>query len=447
MSASDPSVLASTAPLHEAGTEADDALGRRASLHLLPLLGLAYGIAYMDRSNVSYAALQMNHDLHFSASIYGFGAGLFFVGYALFEVPSNLLLVRYGARRWLSVILLTWGALAVAMMLVRTPFQFYSMRFLLGAAEAGFFPGLIFYLTNWFPAAQRARSISRFYVGAPLSGVLMGAVAGALLHLQGRLGLAGWQWLFLVEGLPAVLMGIVYLFLLPDSPADARWLTEPERNWLLTRVQRERAAIALTHDDSWRKLLREPRLWLMIVVYFCCMVALYSLSLSAPAMLEQLTRLGATRVGFLISGANVIGAAAMILVSRSSDRSRERFFHVAVPFLVMALGFLLSGVTTSPRIGVPAFYLVNTALMAMLAILWTIPPKFLSGRSAAGGIALINSLGMIGAFVGPWMMGLMRDLTGSYQRGLLICVLPTVAGAAITLILRQLCRPTALSIP
>ncbi len=440
MSALDPTLVSAVA-----GHEDDTALGqraiRKASLHLLPLLALAYGVAYMDRANVSYAALQMNQDLHFSASIYGFGAGLFFVGYAIFELPSNLLLVRFGARRWLSRILFTWGVLAMAMLLVRTPVQFYAMRFVLGVAEAGFFPGLIFYLTQWFPAAQRARSISRFYVALPLSSVLMGAVAGALLHLQGRLGLAGWQWLFLVEGLPAVVMGLVFLLRLPDGPADAKWLTPPEREWLLTRVQQEQVALVATHDDSWHTLVREPRFWLMATLYFCSMVGLYSFNLSAPAILHELTHLAPTGVGFLISGANLIGAGGMILVSRSSDRTGERFFHIAVPYLIIALGFLLSGLTRNPWIGVPAFYLVIIAFTSSLAVLWTVPPLFLHGRAAAAGIATINSLGMTGAFVGPFVMGRLRDLTGSYQHGLLLCMLPPLGVVAITLLLRRLCRP------
>ena len=205
---------------------------RKASWRLLPLIALGYGISYIDRSNISFAALQMNQDLRFSASVYGLGAGLFFLSYALFEVPSNLLLVRFGAKRWISRIMLTWGLLAVAMMFVRTPLQFYAARFLLGLAEAGFFPGVVFYLAQWFPPPQRCRAISRFYVAVPLSAVVMGAIAGWLLGLDGRLGLQGWQWLFLVEGIPAVLLSVAVFVMLPDKPADAPWLTQPEKDWI-----------------------------------------------------------------------------------------------------------------------------------------------------------------------------------------------------------------------
>jgi ACS family tartrate transporter-like MFS transporter len=338
----------------------------------------------------------------------------------------------------------TWGLLAAAMMLVRTPLQFYVMRFVLGLAEAGFFPGLIFYLTQWFPAEERARSISRFYVALPLSGVLMGAVAGALLHLDGRLRLAGWQWLFLLEGLPAVVLGLVFLLRLPNGPADAPWLTDAERQWLLSRIRQEQAAVAATHDDSWRALMREPRFWLMTATYFCGMLSMYSYNLSAPTILQQLTRLTPTGVGFLISGTNLIGAVAMIMVSRHSDRTGERFFHVAVPFALVALGFVLSGLSTRAWIAVPALSLVIVAFTASLAVLWTIPPKFLSGRSSAAGIALINSIGMLGAFAGPYGIGVVHDLTGNYQFPLLLCTVPALGVVVLTLVIRRMSRPPAL---
>src|ERR1700733_3717994 len=230
--------LAVVHPLTEEAREA--AIGRsalrKASLRLLPLIGLGYGTAYMDRVNISFAALQMNRDLSFSATVYGFGAGLFFLSYAACEVPSNLLLCRLGARRWLARIMVSWGLVAMAMVFVRTPAQFYIARFILGVAEAGFFPGVIFYLTQWFPPEVRARSITRFYIAWPLSSAVMGALAGALMGLDGRLGLSGWQWLFAVEGLPAVILGVVFFFYLPDGPATARWLTEPERSAVLKRL-------------------------------------------------------------------------------------------------------------------------------------------------------------------------------------------------------------------
>jgi MFS transporter, ACS family, tartrate transporter len=233
---------------------------RKASLRLLPLIAVGYGIAYMDRVNVSFAALQMNRDLHFSASVYGFGAGLFFLSYAVCEVPSNLLLVRFGARRWLARIMFTWGLLSMGMMLVKTPIEFYAMRFALGIAEAGFFPGIIYYLSRWFPARQRSRAISRFYIALPLSSVVMGSLAGLLLELQGRWGLAGWQWLFLVEGLPAVALSLVFLLCLPDGPETAAWLNASERNWLISSLGRDDAATGAPHNGrEVRYALRQAR--------------------------------------------------------------------------------------------------------------------------------------------------------------------------------------------
>jgi MFS transporter, ACS family, tartrate transporter len=410
----------------------------KATVHLLRLLAVAYGVAYVDRANVSFAALQMNHDLHFSASIYGLGAGLFFVGYAIFEVPSNLMLIRFGARRWLARIMFTWGLLAMAMLLVRTPVQFYVMRFSLGVAEAGFFPGIIFYLTQWFPAEERARSISRFYIAFPLSSAFMGAVAGALLNLQGRLGLAGWQWLFLLEGLPAVVLGFVFLLRLPDSPSAAAWLNPNERAWILDRIRQEQAAMAATHDESWRTLMREPRFWLMACFLFCAILTAYSYNLSAPAILQQLTGLSSTNVGFVISATNLLAAAAVILGARHSDRTGERYLHIAVPFSLAALGFLVGGLSTRACIGVPALTLVVIAYFATLGVHWTIPPTFLSGRSAAAGIALLNSIGIVGGFFGPYWTGIARDLTGNYQRGLLLCTIPCLVIIAVMLWMRRL---------
>ena len=263
--------------------------GAQGGWRLIPLIALGYGTAYMDRVNISFASLQMNRDLHFSATTYGFGAGLFFLSYAVCEVPSNLLLVRFGARRWLARIMLTWGVLAIAMMFVKTPLQFYVMRFLLGMAEAGFFPGVVFYLMQWFPPEARARAVSGFYISLPLSSVVMGSIAGALLNLQGRLGLAGWQWLFLVEGLPAIILSFVFLLHLPDTPADARWLKPTERQWLLDKIQSDAASGGHTHDVG--RALLDPRVLQIGMLFLCMLGATYAYTFSAPAILQKLTGL------------------------------------------------------------------------------------------------------------------------------------------------------------
>jgi ACS family tartrate transporter-like MFS transporter len=414
---------------------------RRISRRLLPLLGLGYGVAYIDRLNVSFAALQMNRQLHFSASIYGMGAGLFFLGYAVFEVPSNLLLLRFGARRWLARILFTWGLLAAGMLLVRTPREFYVMRSLLGMAEAGFFPGVIYYLSQWFPPEERARAVSGFYVAYPIGAAVMGGVAGAILRLDGRLGMAGWQWLFLLEGLPALVLGFVFLGQLPDGPADARWLPSPERAWLLDRLATERVAITRStggvRDGGWPALLREVRFWQMSVFFLFMLTAGYAYSLSAPAILAHLTGFSPGQVGYLVAGMSLVGAAAMIANARHSDRTGERYLHTAVPFLLMSVGYIAAGLSTAPWVAVPGLALSLIAYTATMGPQWAIPPTFLEGPAAARGIAAMNTVGMVGGFVGPYWMGVIRDHTGSYDRGLLCLAVLTAIAAGIMLEMRR----------
>ena len=408
---------------------------RKASWRLLPLIALGYGVAYMDRVNISFAALQMNRDLHFTATTYGLGAGLFFLSYAACEVPSNLLLCRFGAKRWLSRIMITWGVLAIAMMFVRTPLQFYVMRFLLGMAEAGFFPGVVFYLMQWFPPEMRARAVSRFYVSLPLSSVVMGALAGALLNLNGRLGLAGWQWLFLVEGVPAVLLSVAFWVLLPDGPADAKWLTGDERAWVVEQIRVDACSGGHTHD-VWRAL-RDSRVLQVGMVFLLMLVAFYAYTFSAPMILQKLTGWNATRVGFLISVMNVLAAAGMILNALHSDRRRERYWHVAVPFLIMAVGYAIGGLSMMAWLAVPALAAMVIAFSSQLGPLLAIPPMFLKGKSMAAGIAAMNTVGMLGGFLGPYWMGIAKDWTGDYQHGLLTLTLPALAAAGIVLWMRK----------
>jgi ACS family tartrate transporter-like MFS transporter len=404
---------------------------RKATWRLIPLIALGYGTAFMDRVNISFAALQMNRDLHFTATTYGLGAGLFFLSYAACEVPSNLLLCRFGARRWLSRIMITWGVLAIAMMFVRTPLQFYLMRFLLGMAEAGFFPGVVFYLMQWFPPGMRARAVSRFYVALPLSSVVMGALAGALLNLQGRLGLAGWQWQFLIEGLPAVLLSVAFWFWLPDGPADAKWLTGDERAWVLEQIRVDACSGGHTHD-VWRAL-RDPRVLQIGMVNLFMLGSNYAYTFSAPAILIRLTGWNATSVGFLISAMSVFAAAGMILNALHSDRKRERYWHAAIPFLVIAGGYLTGGCSTIAWLAVPALFAAVIAHSSLQGPLLSIPPTFLKGKTMAAGIAAMNTIGMLGGFIGPYWMGIAKDLTGDYQHGLLTLTLPALAAAAFVL--------------
>src|ERR1039458_3876853 len=304
---------------------------RKASLRLIPLISIGYGLAYIDRINLSFAALQMNRDLHFSASVYGFGAGLFFIGYALCEVPSNLLLLHFGAKRWLARIMFTWGLLAASMMLVRTPLQFNVLRLLLGVAEAGFFPGVIYYLTLWFPVRMRARAVSRFYIALPLGSVVMGSLAGWLLGLGGKLGLAGWQWLFLVEGLPAVLFSMVILKMLPDCPAKAAWLTPEEKAWLQSQLDADGKEAQLGHEAGVMQALLSPKVWMIGLFFFCALTCSYAYNYYAPAIYLQVTGWSVTNVGFLVACIGLAGAAGMVLDGAHSDRTGERPLHCIVP--------------------------------------------------------------------------------------------------------------------
>jgi ACS family tartrate transporter-like MFS transporter len=409
---------------------------RKTTLRLIPLIGLGYGTAFMDRANISFAALQMNHDLHFTATVYGFGAGLFFLSYAACEVPSNLLLYRFGARRWLARIMVTWGLLAMGMLFVKTPLQFYVMRFLLGMAEAGFFPGVIFYLMQWYPPELRARCISRFYISLPLSFVFMGALAGVLLNLNGRLGLAGWQWLFLVEGLPAILLGIVYFLYLPDGPAHATWLTEDERHWIIRRLQQDPSGVA-HHSQPIALTLLNPRVWQIGIFMMLMLASSYAYAFSAPDIVQKATGVSITKVGFIVAGINLLGVPAMLLNAMHSDRTHERYWHIIPSCLLMSAGFIVCSKAISPWMTVSGLAAIIIGYNSMQGPLWSLPATFLRGRSAAAGIAAMNTIGIIGGFIGPYWMGLAKDLTGDYQRGLLVASIPMLAGAGIILFMRH----------
>jgi ACS family tartrate transporter-like MFS transporter len=398
----------------------------------------------MDRVNISFASLQMNRDLHFSATVYGLGSGLFFLSYAACEIPSNLALCRFGAKRWLARIMVTWGLLAMLMLFVRTPIQFYALRFLLGMAEAGFFPGIVFYLTQWFPAELRARAFTRFYIALPLSSVFMGSIAGALLNLNGRLGLHGWQWLFLVEGLPAVVLGVVFLIFLPDSPATAPWLTGDERAWIVRRI--DEGAVEASHaGHSVGRALADPRVWQLGFFMMLMLGSLYAMTFYLPDIIAQSTHFTATVVGFIVAAINLLGAAAMILGAIHSDRTRERYWHVIVPVVVSAAACVVCGLSNLPLVLLPGLCVINVAYTAMQGPVWAIPGSFFSGRSAAAGIAAMNMVGILGGFLGPYAMGYFKDLTGTYQRGLLLLAIPWLIAAAIMFYIRHqaLPRPAA----
>lgn len=415
-----------------------DRVLRKLSWRLLVILGVAYGIAYVDRVNVSFAALQMNQELHFSASTYGLGAGLFFLGYAAFEIPSNMMLVRVGPRKWLSRILLTWGVLAAGMMFVQTPGQFYFMRFLLGVAEAGFFPGAIYYLTLWFPAEYHARAISRFYVGVPIASILMAAFAGLLLGLGGIFGLSGWQWLFLLEGLPAIALGGAFLFFLTDSFATAGWLTSQEKAWLSAKLNPPLHNAPNFAPSRFGQGLRNSRIHLLGFCSFCIMTSSYGYALSAPLIIQKVAGLKPAEVGYVMAGMALFAAFSMIIASRRSDRAKERYFHVIVPLLAMAGTLFASGFALPPWIVVGLLGFASMCSGAVQGVFWSIPSGFVRGEAAAGGLATIGAISMTGAFAGPALMGMAFDRTGNYGLGLHWLGMPAVLGAFALLKLRRI---------
>ena len=417
---------------------------RKAAWRLLPLICIGYGLAYMDRINISFASLRMNSDLHFSATVYGLGAGLFFIAYALCEVPSNLLLLRFGARNWLARIMFTWGLLAAGMMFVRTPLEFYTLRLLLGIAEAGFFPGVIYYLTLWFPAAMRARAVSRFYIALPLSSAVMGSVAGWLLGLDGKLGLAGWQWLFLMEGMPAALFGLVLWRMLPDGPDDAAWLTPEERTWLKSRLDADSASAHLGNDAGILQALQSPKVWTATAFFFCILTCNYAYGFSAPAILQSVTGWSVSRVGALVACFGVAGALAMLAGAAHSDRSGERALHCIVPCCVMGAAFFAAGFGGPAWLVVLALGVSFIAFHAMQGPALAIPTEFLAGRSVAIGFAAMNGVILFSGFLGPYWMGVTKDATGSYWLGVRGLLVPSLlAVAAMFVLMRSLARERA----
>jgi len=410
----------------------------KAFWRIVPLIGLGYCFAFIDRVNISFAAQSMNRDLHFSATIYGLGGGLFFLSYALCGVPSNLLLVKFGARRWIAAIMVTWGLLAAGMMLVRTPAEFYIVRILLGAAEAGFFPGVIYYLTCWFPANVRGRAISRFYVAWPLSNVVMGAVAGSLLGLQGRLGLAGWQWLLLMEGFPAVLMGLLILFVLPDSPHTAKWLSSGEKNWIESRLAMEFTSRGRRTEQNILRALLNPFVLVYMLVNVVALGSYYAFNLSAPQILGEATHLNIANVGYVVAIGGLLSAAVMLFNGWHSDHTGERYLHLAVPLLLSAGAYGVLSLSSQPLIVTAAYWLAVASNAGIAATFWLAPGEVLAMRSMAVSVAAINSIGQLGSFVSPFLWGIAKDATGSFHLG--ITLLPigyTVAALLVVLLGRR----------
>lgn len=403
---------------------------------LVPFLFLLYVFAYLDRINVGFAALQMNAALGFSAAVYGFGAGIFFISYTALEIPSNLMLARVGARRWIARIMITWGLASAAMMFVRDATSFYVLRFVLGAAEAGFFPGIIYYLTRWVPARERARTIAGFMTAVVTAGIVGGPLSGALLSLDGLGGLAGWQWMFLLEGVPAAILGVVVLRVLIESPADAAWLTAGEKAALLASLADE------SNGDDGRAhrvsdALRHPWIWVLALVYFVIPVALYAFGFFLPQILQASFAGSPLQIGMISAVPYLAGAVSMILTSRHSDRTGHRKRYVAAGAWVAGLSFMATAFAGAL---VPSVVLLSVAMMGLASMFgpfWTLATSFVRGVGAAAGIALINSVGNVGGFVGPFGVGYLREATSGFAAGLLGVGAVLLAGGALALIVPE----------
>jgi MFS transporter, ACS family, tartrate transporter len=416
MNANDPNLELRGAPPIESGMDQSLAAAAivKARRRLLPFLFVLYIVAYLDRINVGFAALEMNRDLGLSDTVFGLGAGLFFVGYFLFEIPSNLILARVGARRWIARIMVSWGVMAIAMAFVRGAASFYAMRILLGVAEAGFFPGIILYLTYWFPPREQARAIATFMTATAIAGVIAGAVSGALLTMHGFAGLAGWQWLFIVEGAPAIVLGFVVARLLPNGIADARWLSEPEREALATRLAEERRRTQTSRGHQLGDALRSAKVWTLAAIYFTVVLSLYGLSFWLPSIVKQMGARSDLEVGFIAAIPFVLEAISMVQVSKSSDRLGERRLHVAASAFVGCAGFALAAAARQPTIVFAAICVAAAGVGGFFGPFWSIPAEHLSGVAAAGGIALINSVGNLGGFVGPYAVGFIRQHSAGF---------------------------------
>ena len=415
---------------------------RKVSRRLIPLLFLAYIVAYLDRVNIGFAKLGMASDLGFSDTVYGLGAGIFFLGYFLFEVPSNVILQRVGAKVWIARIMIGWGFISAATMLVKTATAFYTMRFLLGVAEAGFFPGIILYLTYWFPRAERGRRIAAFMTAVAVAGIIGGPLSGWIMgRLDGAAGWAGWQWLLLLEGLPSVVVGIVVLLYLDNGPATARWLSEPERALVLGRLEEdERAKIA---DGAARRTIFEafadPRIWVLCLAYFGLALGIYGISFWLPQIIKDTVTKDPVRIGLISAIPWLVGGIAMTWNGRHADQTGERRWHTAGPAFI---GGLALGVSALPWaggwIGIAAISVATAGILSAMSSFWSLPTAILSSTGAAAGIAWINSVGNLAGYASPFMVGKVRDLTHSMVAAMAVLAGALVVAGVATLLPRRM---------
>jgi len=423
--------------MHDQPTDDGRHVLRRVRRRFIPFAFICYVVAYIDRVNIGFAATELQRDLGLSSTEYGLGAGLFFLGYCLFEIPSNLILERVGARRWIARIMIGWGLVSMGTMFITDVRSFMTARVLLGIAEAGFFPGMILYLTYWIPATDRARTGALFMMAAPVAVIVGAPVSEALLKLDGRLGLHGWQWLFLIEGLPAVVLGVLALAVLTDRPERATWLQPEEREWLVKTMAEERARRQAVGHTSLGRSFASGSLWLLCGVFFMNTVANYGIFLWLPKLLRDVSGAEGFTLSTITSVPFVAALAAMVLVGRHSDRTGERRLHVAACAATAAVGLLLAVASRGNMWPlVLSFTLSQMAQRALVGPFWAMPPQLLGGTAAAAGIALINAIGNLGGFVGPALVGTLHDVTGGYSGALLALSGALVIEALLVLALK-----------
>jgi ACS family tartrate transporter-like MFS transporter len=410
---------------------------RKITWRLIPFLMLLYFVAFLDRINVGFAALTMNKDLGLTSQMFGFGAGIFFLGYFAFEVPSTVILHKVGARFWIGRVMITWGLVSIAMAFTRGPISFYVLRFLLGLAEAGFFPGIILYLSYWFPANHRSAATAMFMSAAPVAGFIGSPVSGALMQLNGLLGLRGWQWLFLLEGIPALVLGFITFRFLTDRPADAAWLSADERDWLSSAIHQEQAAIKDPRSHSAWRALADWKVLALSLAYFGTSAGLYTIGFWAPLIVKGLG-FSLLKVGLLVAIPNLIAVIGMVLWSRNSDRTGERYWHAAIACLIGGIGMIVAArAGSSVLLAIAGLSFTAFGVSAAKPPLWSLPTTFFAGTAAATSIGLINSLGTLGGFAGPYMIGTTNGISGNFTRGLYL-VGGTLIVSAVTIVILRL---------
>jgi MFS transporter, ACS family, tartrate transporter len=420
-------------PSAAAKSELEISTIRAISWRLIPFLVLAYFLSYLDRVNLGFAGLTMNAELNFSPTVFSWGAGIFFIGYFLFEVPSNLALEKFGASRWIARIMVSWGIISALMAFVSGVWSFYGVRFLLGVAEAGFFPGIILYLTYWYPAEYRARFLAAFAIAVPVSTVIGAPISGLLLGLDGAMGLKGWQWLFVIEGVPSVLLGIVSWFYLTDRPVNADWLTTEQKAWLASRLESETAAKQAATHLTLGQALASPKVLILSLIYFGFVAALYGVQFWLPQIVKAFGFSNA-QTGFVTAVPYLFGTVAMILWARHSDATRERVMHVGAPLLLTAAALGACGYITDPMTTMVVLTVAAIGIFCTFGVFWTLPTAWLSGIAAAGAIALINSIGNLAGFAGPYLIGWVKETTGSTTTGLFVlAALPLIGGLLVFL--------------